>query len=1829
MSEGDARWHWPRYAACWAKADLAISSADFRATYAVSVSQSQLQIACYDGCQPNAAQDSRWTDISGLPQPAKKSKDTLGLSFGVAPRPIGMALVSLEAAECLLILLSSGHLLAASLQNLGVESVLATFPEVSDGHAAGAAIAVVQPLAWAVVAAGPKLGLVELEGAANSGVKAFELPKGFAASMVMAYPQEESALLVGCSTGQLLLYSCTVIHKGQVQRLNLSLVQLLEISGAVVQNGPAAGFRATVGRLLGRDRSQTPPRTGSKPRGAGDISVGDAFALPSADGDGLLVACAGSGTGGPGSLLSVWHTSRDTVKDSQSATSRSRSGPMPALGCSHFALTTSPTRILRVVAIAGSRAGGTGHVILALDSFSDLTIWSARQKALTPLRVIPGRCPFEIASARTFALSGSLYLLVGTGSRSTAEVAWLDVAAVLESGGCSADLMPPFAGRTRSRDLPPAFTGDATQPAGGDIFFVSGSACRCYKASNGRTLALPLPEADQPLGILDVLRLPSSITQLLLAVSQADGTNAVWLVNAEGELIARIMAVDACFTSSRIVWLCREGSMRTCHATLPSAPCGVLQPAASATAEGVERVIGHADSDLVLFWGSRLDGGPLRFEAGGAVASIPSCGPMELVDFRWDGQPLQLAGSCLALAAPFAVWVVLLDGGRAQLLAWLDVRAAYAGGGRLLSISWLKARDLESSGVLLLSTPFGVSAWAAKPLCRPRVLALHERPQLVTAALADRLIMVELQAGTCLHDGPDNIGTFPSASLVSPRLKARIRTRPISFFEVLCQLCPGQDGPWIKEVDWRLAPAELSQELPQSIASQLWPATSCSEAPPQLRESPSALGAIAKAAREEFRALAAIANGLSSSRGRQEDSAALTVRLVGQIEDGLHTLRSSPARMQMLSCAAELIVICCKSSTPGANVEALAITSNVLAKQDVLPLGSLMSCIQVSYPLCSCPLLMFGKGILEVSSSSFHWSDAVCSCAPLAEALLREALQQRPLERTTPDLSAAALWQQPFSETPPLRKSQACQLHTATLMQWLGLGTTQVQVRVFKAIQHEAEESPSSHEESPGHAEREPGVLANGLLIYWRCADGEGAHVRDSAGCGRAGALRGGNWRGPLLPDDPMESTDEWGQALSPNFAIHLGQAELRYSPTSTSDREMLALVAGSRPDGEQHLSKARDENEGDMLVAGWTVELWLRRVKRSPEDAILFQRSGSSTLEWRYKPSQPGFEVNISGRTALAGSCDALPEAEWVHVALRSNIASLEVWVDGLMTLTASGNMPPLPLEADVTFGPAELEITEVRVWGVCRAESDLQHFQHQCLDTLLGSELRGEAWRKVKIRAAADVPAPTGEGNLSRLWGISALSHPGTGRRRADTSQASMSAAENDAASEDPQDAWPSWSGGVTAGFGDWPPEIEVQPVPAPTAPGTSAEWPADEGQGEAATAEEVHEKPKSPLPPPREEPPPPKTSFAPIGRLMQGILAKRQAEADRPASKATPMDTHEAPQAFLPPGPTVAKSLQTPTSGFGGLVEPSKHDSVPKLQPRRVPALKQAPPLLEVLPPLPVECGALAGTDASVGIAANAFDRQAFGFANAVFTSVISQLVGAGISPTTPAVRSRLEAAVSYSCVCRLLEGIQEQQAAILKANGEASSAHFQRQLCQRWDCLLRLSKSPHHTVQLSLRAMASLFHFAESAGGWAAARQIAEVLSSRYSMYLDSEQQHQVQHVLETADCGQLAGRSSAPMVHDCPNCRAPLDALMRVCDSCNALLAVDFRELRLIDLRRGCQCSLCAATFGGGNVPHYPKLERRRVAGLPQSVRSQNCPACGSGELSMGAPTLAY
>ncbi|CAE7605212.1 unnamed protein product, partial [Symbiodinium sp. CCMP2456] len=203
------------------------------------------------------------------------------------------------ASEVLLVLLSFGQLLMVNVQHLGIESILGVFPEVSDDHGAGSALCFMHELGWAVVAAGSKLGLAEIYPPAadsiGSSPKAFDLPKGMSASMVMTYPEERSMILVGTSTGHMLLYKGAVASKGQARRLNLVLVQTLDIAGSVSPKGPPSTLRSRVGSFV-RGQSFASPRSG---RGEGGIS--DAFASPAgeAGADGMLVAagCVGSGPG--------------------------------------------------------------------------------------------------------------------------------------------------------------------------------------------------------------------------------------------------------------------------------------------------------------------------------------------------------------------------------------------------------------------------------------------------------------------------------------------------------------------------------------------------------------------------------------------------------------------------------------------------------------------------------------------------------------------------------------------------------------------------------------------------------------------------------------------------------------------------------------------------------------------------------------------------------------------------------------------------------------------------------------------------------------------------------------------------------------------------------------------------------------------------------------------------------------------------------------------------------------------------------------------------------------------------------------------------------------------------------------------------------------------------------------------------------------------------------------------------------------------------------------------------------------------------------------------
>eukprot|EP00439_Symbiodinium_sp_Y106_P025833 s2936_g3.t1 len=1172
---------WPRYVAAWAKADVAIPSEDRRSIYTATVLQNTLHIASYDGLRPNTVQDSNGTDISGLaaPPPPKKKKADLPLSFGraLAPRPLALVLASIEASEVLLVLLSFGQLLMVNVQHLGMESILGVFPEVSDDHGAGSALCFIHELGWAVVAAGSKLGLAEIyppaaDSSIGSSPKAFDLPKGMSASMVMTYPEERSLILVGTSTGHMLLYTGAAASKGQARRLNLVLVQMLDIAGSVSPNGPPSTLRSRVGSFV-RGQSFASPRSG---RGEGGISDVFASAAGEAGADGMLVAAGGLGSG-PGSILGIW-TAIDGLKETLSTTTRSRSparSPSAAM-FQHSASAKCLTKILRLVFIPASRAGGSCSIIVSLDGFGDITLWMARSDQLMPACIIPGRCSFEVASARSFAIAGSLYLLVGTGSRSTAEIGWLDLAALLELAASSgADLVLPYAGHTRC----------CSHSAGGDTYFVSGTSLRYYKVSTGRTASIAVTtgsEDSQPLAVLDE-RSSGNASYLLLLVREAS-LNVVWLIKAEGDLLARIPdAVHACFSGARVAWLSRKDSKTWfCCAEVASARAGAcLNALSSVEADGVERLLGCPGSDTLLYWGSRLLGGPLQLAnassgsgpAGPAGPALPTSGPSQLVDHRWDG-PFKPSGSFLALAAPFTIWIVrlrLLAGDPClDLQRWLDLRAAVSEQGRVLSLAWLRAPDTNSAGAILISTPFIVCSCCATAASPVRVVASFDRPQLLASSLPDRLLSVELQTGTSLFAGLSPGGTgFAGKSQPAARLRARIRTRPVNVCEVLGTLL--RDGSWMNEVDWRLAPAELPQ-FPDDC-KQLWPAAVCTEAPPQLRDAAGAVLRLAASAHDEFRALAAILCGLSSRRGGSGDAA--PARVAAQIEDTLHRLWSTPSRSPMVATASSCLVVC--SAQQGtAKAESLALAGSGLVKHSILPLGILVlaavrSTMAAARSFSASAILspeMLWPTAVQALAAEFHWSDTFQGRAPLAEALVEKAAihpspQSKGLAR---DLPASAILEQPFGDVPPLRKPpQACPLHTATILQWLGLGSTQVQVRSFKAIQQEAEESPSS-EESPRRGDREPVMLSNGLLVYWRCADGEGSSLRDSAGCGRPGALpRGGSWLGPLSPDDPMEPTDEWGQVLLPNFAVQLSKAELSYTASSISDRQQLDLVGGAR----------------------------------------------------------------------------------------------------------------------------------------------------------------------------------------------------------------------------------------------------------------------------------------------------------------------------------------------------------------------------------------------------------------------------------------------------------------------------------------------------------------------------------------------------------------------------------------------------------------------------------------------------------------------------------------
>lgn len=342
--------------------------------------------------------------------------------------------------------------------------------------------------------------------------------------------------------------------------------------------------------------------------------------------------------------------------------------------------------------------------------------------------------------------------------------------------------------------------------------------------------------------------------------------------------------------------------------------------------------------------------------------------------------------------------------------------------------------------------------------------------------------------------------------------------------------------------------------------------------------------------------------------------------------------------------------------------------------------------------------------------------------------------------------------------------------------------------------------------------------------------------------------------------------------------------------------------------------------------------------------------------------------------------------------------------------------------------------------------------------------------------------------------------------------------------------------------------------------------------------------------------------------VGRLMQGILAKKKVEEARKAAA----DRLSSTSGVLG-WPEADDNASQPCSSLAPAAVASRRSQPPPPPSSPTPARAKASALLQVLPPWPVRTSSAMDTSLSTAVAA--LERQEYDFASAAFKSCILQWRESGISVSAAAVRPRVQAAVNYTKLCQLLKKIQVQKEGLAKAYG--GSLAVKRELCQSWECVLRLPKAPCHTIHFLIHAMESLFDFAHGAGGWAAANRLAQVLLQRHESYLNGAEQQKAQHILTTTQHGCLSGRVGTEIASACPACGAPADFLALSCDSCHAVFGVDFRDLTVCDLRQAKTCTVCRATFGSAKLE---QPERRRQAGLAQPIKSSLCPACTVGEL---------
>ena len=216
------------------------------------------------------------------------------------------------------------------------------------------------------------------------------------------------------------------------------------------------------------------------------------------------------------------------------------------------------------------------------------------------------------------------------------------------------------------------------------------------------------------------------------------------------------------------------------------------------------------------------------------------------------------------------------------------------------------------------------------------------------------------------------------------------------------------------------------------------------------------------------------------------------------------------------------------------------------------------------YAIDSCPSVEDGSGTVQLR----QWTCTFQVASPLLRCCAASHPPQK-RQGATPDFTASSLLQQCFLEPPAI---------------------VRLQVRSLMTIrQHEDAEEPGETSSTGGNV-TPPSIMASGLTLYWRCADGEGIRLRGSGGCGRVGTLVGDtSWLEPLPADELLAAADEWGTAMALSCAVNLGAGEkLVCIPDSgmhkSMDRNMLSLVGGDRTgeDGVRCVEEKQQRGPGD-----------------------------------------------------------------------------------------------------------------------------------------------------------------------------------------------------------------------------------------------------------------------------------------------------------------------------------------------------------------------------------------------------------------------------------------------------------------------------------------------------------------------------------------------------------------------------------------------------------------------------------------------------------------------